>query len=117
MNIVLTQSKFSVYDGTTAPSVTYLAFTDLIGQPTWIDPLTIQAHLVMRGDLMVGNNVKFPPSVVTNSQAGNAPQVNAKVVFQGNFQIKQMRHVGNFRQRDAQSWVTVIDAFSVKVAA
>jgi hypothetical protein len=34
-------------------------------------------------------------------------------VFQGNFQVTQVRHVGNYRQPDASAWATTIDAAPV----
>jgi hypothetical protein len=48
-------------DLTTPPTPMAIAFQDLIGQPTWIEPLTIQAKLVMRGDLKVSDIVTLPP--------------------------------------------------------
>ena len=34
-------------------------------------------------------------------------------VFQGTFQLEMVRHVGNFRQPDAQSWITTFNAHPV----
>lgn len=112
VDVLLTEKTFKVWDGTSPTTPTTLAFQDMIGQPTWIDPLSVQVKLVMRADLSVGDYVKFPPALVTTNPGTTSPLVNAKSVFQGTFQIGAVRHVGNFRQADAASWVTVVDAYS-----
>lgn len=115
VDIVLTESTLKVYDGTTQTSPTLLAFRDMIGQPTWIDPLTVQAKFAMRADLNVGDFIKFPPAIVTNTAAGAATtgsNLKQTATFQGVFMIKLVRHVGNFRQPDGASWVTVVNAAS-----
>jgi hypothetical protein len=115
VDIVLTETSFSVYDGTTQKSPTLIAFNDLIGQPTWIESPVIQVRCVMRADLAVGDYVKLPPTLATNTPQSFS-QFRSKSVFQGVFQIIQMRHVGNFRQPDAASWVTNIDAYPTLAA-
>ncbi len=117
VSILVNENTIIARDGTGASNPKQIQFQDMIGQPTWIDPLSVQFKAVMRADLKVSDSVTFPPAVATSSASGNSPLVNAKSVFQGTFQIKQVRHVGNFRQRDAASWVTVIDTFSTKKAA
>ena len=112
VDVILTEKAFSVYDGSTISAPKAIAFPDMIGQPTWIDPLTVQVKLVMRADLGVGDFIKFPPAQVTNPGT-TSPFVNAKSTFQGAFQVGAIRHVGNFRQPDAASWVTVVNAYSI----
>lgn len=117
VDIIITETTVSAYDGSTPANPTQINFTDMIGQPTWIDPLTVQVKLVMRADLVLGDSIQFPQTQVTQTAAGAAPagsSLNQKSAFQGVFQIGQMRHVGSFRQPDAASWVTVIDAFSAQ---
>lgn len=116
MNV--TQTTLKVYDGSSPNSPKEISFKDLIGQPTWLDPLTIQYKTVMRADLKIDDYIKFPTNTVAISSAGGrSPQINAKSVFQGTFRIRNVRHVGNFRARDAGAWVTVYDVFSTKAAA
>lgn len=124
VSILLTDKTLSVYDGTAAaggktgpqPSSatsgkgTQIAFQDLIGQPTWIEPFKINFKTVMRADLKVGDNITMPPTVTINTAQAESYLINQKATFQGGFYITQLRHVGNFRQPDAASWVTVIDA-------
>lgn len=116
VSIMVNENTVIARDGTGPANPKKIEFQDMIGQPTWIDPLSVQFKAVMRADLKVSDPITFPPAVTTSSANGVSPLVNAKSVFQGTFQIKQVRHVGNFRQRDAASWVTVIDTFSTKAA-
>lgn len=109
VDIVLRESTFSVYDGTTPTPPVQISFNDLIGQPTWIEPLTIQLNCVMRADLSVGDYVKMPQALVTTTQQ-SLSQYRDSSVFQGVFQIVLIRHVGSFRQPDASAWITTINA-------
>lgn len=88
-----------------------IAFQDLIGQPTWVDPLTIQFKCPMRADLHVNNKIMMPPANIINTQQSSFSNINQSAVFQGGFTISRIRHVGNYRQSDAASWVSVIDAY------
>lgn len=112
VDIVLTQNTFNVYDGTTTRTPTQIRFQDLIGQPTWIASPQIQVTTTMRSDVHVGDYVKLPPSLATNTAQGLS-QFRDKSAFQGTFQVTQVRHVGNYRQPDASAWATTIDAAPV----
>lgn len=114
VDIALSDKTISVYDGSVESNPIEIVFRDMIGQPTWIDPLSVQTKFAMRSDLKVGDFIKFPPALVTTGPGTTSPFINAKSTFQGVFQISQVRHVGNFRQADAASWVTVVDAYSTK---
>lgn len=94
--------------------VIQLQFQDMIGQPTWIDSGTVQVKFVMRADLYVGAYVQFPQAQQTTTQQSQTFGTNTKLTFQGLFQIQFIRHVGNFRQPDAASWVTVVNANAVE---
>lgn len=111
VDIALTNRTVRVYDGTVAASPKQLAFTDLIGQPTWIEPGVVQATCVMRGDISVGDQVQLPPSLVTVTPAAMSAYSQARQgsIFQGTFVVSQVRHVGNFRNPGAQAWVTILN--------
>lgn len=117
VDVRLTQGTFYVYDGTTQSTPTALAFADMIGQPTWIDPATVQAKFVMRADISVGDFVTFPKTPVVANPGSTSPLINPRLTFQGSFMIVRERHVGNYRQSDASSWVTVVDAATIPKAA
>lgn len=105
----LQQGNLTVHDGTNKPSPKMIQFTDLVGQPTWIAPLTIQVKVVMRGDLAVNDIIMLPPTQVVTTAAAQSG-IQGPLTFSGSFQIASLRHVGNFRAPDGAAWVTIIDA-------
>lgn len=117
VRVVVKEKTLSVFDGTTQKEPYLIAFEDMIGQPSWIDQLTVQFKTTMRADLAVGDYVKFPPAAVTTTPGGAQPlgsTLRSSSVFQGAFQINQMNHFGDFRQPDAASWNTTFNVFSVQ---
>jgi hypothetical protein len=102
-----------VMDFTGPPSpVKPINFQDLIGQPTWIAPLTIQAKTVMRGDIDLFDTVSLPQSLVTTTAQAmtNFTQNPANsLTFSGNYTVTDIHHYGNFRQPDAASWNTTFN--------
>ena len=110
VSMLVKNNQIIVYDGTTTSTPKQLVFTDMIGQPTWIGPQTINVRLVMRGDISVGDYVKLPPGSVTITTQASQPQARNSSAQQGVFQVTVVRHIGNSRQADANSWVTSIDA-------
>ena len=105
-----------IFDSNSEQSVINLNFPDLIGQPTWIDPVSVQFATVMRSDITIGDAVVFPkgiypPYALTTPTAAfpQSPSVN-KSSFDGTFLVKEVHHYGNFRQADATSWRTEFKA-------
>lgn len=115
--ITLAGTTIVAYDGTEPPTAVPIAFEDLIGQPTWIGPTTVSFKTVMRYDLAIGSQITFPTGVVSpyalTSAAAAYPNVPARSssAFKGSFVISEAHHFGNFRQPDADSWVTAYTAF------
>jgi hypothetical protein len=121
VDIILKQNEIIVYDGSTPTAPIIIAFEDMIGQPTWIDKTTINISFAMRADLGIQDVIQLPqgllgtPYVLTNPGA-TFPDVPATsslknyIGFTGNFHIISVHHFGNFRQPDANSWVTVVNA-------
>jgi len=107
----------NVYDYTTPPTSKpiQIQFTDLIGQPTWIAPYTLTFKTVMRYDLKVGGQILMPQQSATKGLILTLPQTQSQFKttsnFKGTFNIQSVRHIGIFRQGDANSWVTVIQAY------
>jgi len=95
------------WDGTQPAPVKQINFQDLIGQVTWIAPLTITAKLVMRGDLHIGDIINLPQAITTTTPQA-LTRFADKTTFTGNFIITQIQHWGRFRQPDAASWCTTI---------
>lgn len=120
VQITITGNTINVFDGQGAmpAKVIQLAFRDLIGQVTWINPTQVNFNTVLRSDIACGMNVQFPfgrggpfvsPFVLTSAAAvtggSNAP-ASDKTSFQGQFYINTVHHWANFRQPDGESWKT-----------
>lgn len=102
---------FRLVDNTVpAQTTTSVDFTDLIGNLTWLDIATVQAKLVMRADLNIGNYITFPTGAPTTNTATQFGQLRNLVSFDGKFLINKIHHIGCSRQADANAWVTVVDA-------
>ncbi|ANI28266.1 hypothetical protein PL78_00225 [Yersinia entomophaga] len=105
-------------DKTSLKSATYrnghptqIEFTDLIGQPTWIRFGTITVPCVMRADIQVGDHILMPKKSRAMIQASSFSQFRNDSAFTGEFIVQSVRLVGNSRQPDANSWVTIIEAY------
>lgn len=119
--IATTGKTVNVFDGqgpTSSDPIT-LDFQDLIGQPTWISPTEITYQAVMRADIDIQRQIKFPggilpPYALTTPDAAypNTP-ASSSIAFQGAFLINEIHHYANFRQADAAAWNTTFKAFVV----
>lgn len=115
VDIAVQGARIVVDDGTVAPTPKMINFYDLIGQPTWLDDATIQFKAPMRADINPFDAITFPTTVVTTGFNAPSPFTNSKATFQGMFSVQNIRHVGDFRQAAAESWVTVIDCVTTPV--
>jgi hypothetical protein len=113
VNITAQNGTIFVWDSSyTAPNI-QLAFTDFVGQPTWIEPNVMIMKLVLRADLQLGTQITMPkglqnaPGIVTTTQQSLPSSNNYQTAFQGAFQIIELRHIGSYRSPDGASWVTV----------
>jgi len=103
------------------PEVKQINFNDLIGQPTWVAFRLISLKLVMRADLKVNDIILLPNqldnlTVIANPKAfgyqgiNGAESIRKNTIFNNTFRITSLRHVGNYRQPDENSWCTIIEA-------
>lgn len=115
--VIITQqtNQFFVFDGTKPDDGTtsiQIATRDLIGQVTWLGVNTIQFNTVMRADLRIGDTVRFEPiaglQAITSVQSSS--NVRQQNTFAGDWYILKIRHVGNSRAPDAQSWISTFQA-------
>jgi hypothetical protein len=116
------KGPFNVFDGTLPSSTIQIQFEDLIGQPCWIDANKIQFKVAMRSDIAPNNIVVLPNNILTTSTGQgalgftpglpfNTFQHGNVLLFQGQFTVTSVRHMGRFRNPSAeQNWVTVIEA-------
>jgi hypothetical protein len=113
VSVTVQGGKIVIFDSTYQPETVQLAFTDFVGQPTWIEPNVMQVKLVMRGDIQLGSLVKMPlglqstPGIVLTSASSLPSNLKYKTAFQGNFTVIDMRQIGNYRTPDGSSWVTI----------
>lgn len=115
VKMLLQNDAIEVFDSTYTPSPIAFAFTDFMGQPTWIAPGRLQVKTVLRADIALGGQVTMPqglqnaPGIVTQSSQALPGALKYKSTFDGQFQVAAMRHIGNFRSSDAENWCTVFD--------
>lgn len=105
VDIIIKDKTFVVRDDTTARQPKQIAFTDLIGQPTWYAPEQVSVNVVMRADIAVLDYIKLPPTLMTTLPQSQ-PQARNNSVFQGTFKVNQMRHVGRYRYPSGDAWIT-----------
>ena len=106
VSIGLKPNQVVVFDGSQQTTARQIAFNDLIGQMTWIGPQSLNMKTVMRGDIGIGDYVKLPPGQIATT-AASLSSYRQGSVFQGVFQVTEIRHVGNYRDPSADSWCSV----------
>lgn len=119
VQINLVGTEFTIFDGTASgtqaagsnSAAKEIVFTDLVGQPTWRSGYLAQVTCVLRGDLAVGQTIKLPQTQTAVQPSLAFPQIRQSSIFQGNFIVQQLRHVGNYKQPRGAAWVTVIDCY------
>lgn len=89
-----------------------IKFTELIGQPVWIDAQTIQVICPLRSDINVFTTITMPQTRVQHTAAENTLQAADQAAFQGKFQVISVQHKGRFRDPQGLGWITVINAIS-----
>lgn len=118
VTITLQAGKFVIFDKTYQPSPIQIAFTDLIGQPTWIQPDVMQMKTVMRADLQIGSAITMPqgfqnaPGLITTLGSSLPSSIKYQSTFQNNFTVTDLRHLGNYRSPAGEDWATVFNCFA-----
>jgi hypothetical protein len=116
-NTIPTTSSNSAQDTKTTPTIRIidLQFIDLVGQPIWIDLKTIQFKCPMRADIKLGDVVKMPVGYfgIAPNSSSTPWNYRDKSAQSGYFQILEVHHLGNYRQPDGNSWVTVFQGINV----
>ncbi|MFA9204842.1 MAG: hypothetical protein ACEQSH_00140 [Bacteroidia bacterium] len=118
VDVLLQDRQFIVDDGTTPQTPKPILFTDIIGQITWLSAFQVQMICVMRADRQTGTYITLPASRTPRiTTAQSQSQSRPETVWNGVFQIKNVRHTGRFRMPAGTSWVTTIDASFVRGTA
>ena len=127
VQIVIHGDTIQVYDNSYKPGPKQLDFLDMVGQPMWIQPQVIQVKFVMRADLQVGDVISFPQAAnsgssglagfVQTAQSAVPSAQNYQSAIKGNFSVFSIRHIGDMRQPNGNSWVTVVNATVIEPPA
>jgi hypothetical protein len=112
LSVTVNQKNIIVVDNTQAYLAKTIDYKDLIGQPSWLNIGTISFKTVMRGDISVNDYVQMP-TILSTTTANSYSRYRDTSAMQNIFQITQVRHVGNFRQPDGNSWCSVFNAIAV----
>lgn len=107
-----------IFDDTTASSTVQLKVEDFIGQPSIYSPqnLDVQSIHPLRSDLLMPLSVKFPNiSTLISSSVGSVAGAQEKplTASTAELRIKQVRHIGKFRDSSAQGWATYLTSIGV----
>lgn len=112
VRMFIRENQIVIFDGTSPKKPKQITFNDFIGQPSWKGPLTVSFQVVLRADLTVSDYIVLPnQSSLTKEQSFS--RYGNNLTFKGNFRIVSLRHIGSFKQPDALSWVTAIEANSI----
>jgi len=101
---------FLTDSGITPKATKQIAFTDVIGNLTWLGINTISTKVVMRGDLNIGDYISFQSGIPVLNIVNNNSQYRNRISFNGTFFITKLHHVGSSRSPDGNAWVTIIEA-------
>lgn len=107
--ISVLDKEIYVDDGTVPGDTKTVLAQDLMGQPTWLEDGLIQVKTVLRADIKPFDLMKLPQTQVTTGPNAPSPFTNAKLTFQGGFQVQTIRNVANFRMATGDAWVTIYD--------
>jgi hypothetical protein len=112
VTITANGNNIHVNDGTKSPGAIKINYDDLVGQPTWIGPKTLQVTTLMRGDINIPNNttITLPETQVTQTAASAVLQKGNTLNFSGDWTVTSVRHVGKYRSPQYDNWVTIIEA-------
>lgn len=105
--------EIRVWDGLKKKPPVQIEFVDLTGQPTWIEAQKVSIRLVMRADIQVGDYIRMPQGSLAVINASSYSQYRNQSAFTGDMMVTDVRLIGNSRQPDASSWVTIIEAVPV----
>ncbi len=121
VSITLKDGTLNVQDDSADDSkkIVQITMQEMVGQVTWLGPNTVQFNTIMRSDIEGNSKIKLPPqaaarAVTTSSSYSNT---RAKNTFDGTWTVTFIRHVGNSRAADAQSWISTFQAVSEDASA
>lgn len=116
VDIHFQEDKIIVRDGSVQSTNKMIQPADLIGQPTWIGPQEFQVTTVMRADIHPQDIIQLPKTLITSTaNAAISTQNSAyrsSIAFTGTLTVRQVRHVGNFRNPDGRAWTSIFNCYT-----
>lgn len=107
-----------IFDDSSEQATINLKVEDFIGQPSIYSPqgLDVQSIHPLRADLLMPLSVKFPNiSTLISTSVGSVAGAQEKplTASTAELRIKQVRHIGKFRDSSAQGWATYLTSIGV----
>ena len=88
---------------------------DFLEVPSQIRTSTIQASLMLRGDLSLFSFIEIPKEMfATIPLQTNFILAKPEAYIKGRYKIVKIWHIGDSRNKGAQSWATNIEAIAIK---
>jgi hypothetical protein len=124
VSIVVRAGTIEIEDGTSQKTTRLLDFYDLVGNPTYNEPERVQIVTAMRADINVNDYIRLPSTARQIVNPGSAINLykgttatssdGDALIFHGTFRVDRLRHIGNSRDPNMQSWVTTFDCGLVR---
>lgn len=94
---------------------------ELVGQPTWIGPVSVSFKCPMRADLRCGDVIQLPQDIISGPSSllsvnteRSYSMLRDSVNFTGKFLITSVRHVGDYLNPDSNNaWNTIYEAVAL----
>ncbi|ELU6036682.1 hypothetical protein SCG61_001007 [Salmonella enterica] len=95
---------------------------ELVGQPTWIGPVSVSFKCPMRADLRCGDVIQLPQNIISGPSSllsvnteRSYSMLRDSVNFTGKFLITSVRHVGDYLNPDSNNaWNTIYEAVALE---
>jgi hypothetical protein len=114
VNVTIDGNTIKVWDGAQDTNNINIKSYELLGQPTWLGPNSIEVKVVLRSDIKIDSFITLPPTFYNTGEnealANAGSSLGGFMTFSGKFRVRKVTHYGNSRTPDALSWNTTIEA-------
>lgn len=98
-----------------------LSLESFIGQPVWVGGDVMAFNLVMRADILVGDELELPknyrqlPGFTTTLAQATNYDYDYALAFTGKFWVTAVRYIGQSRSDNGAEWMTIVEAVAQKL--
>ena len=98
-----------------------LSLESFIGQPVWVGGDVMAFNLVMRADILVGDELELPknyrqlPGFTTTLAQVTNYDYDYALAFSGKFWVTAVRYIGQSRSDNGAEWMTIVEAVAQKI--